>query len=336
MPAALSRKLGFRLLLEALLLLSARLAVASATAPVTSNEPAAPVPDDIQIDSRRAALGERLFDDVRLSRGRQQSCATCHPLDRGGMDGRVVAVRPNGKLHIRNTPTVFNVGLSASYNWDGVASTLEEHAELVLTSPGLMNITWPELLARLRADRTYVSAFRRAFPDGLTRANVLSAIAVFQRSLLTAKSRFDRYLRGDRDAMTPPELEGYRLFKRYGCTTCHQGVNIGGNLYARFGVFADVETSGGPVQDLGRIRVTGAARDRHVFRVPSLRNVAATAPYFHDGRERTVEGAVELMAEAQLGRKLTREQTALIVRFLNTLTGEYRGRPVGPAPVGSR
>jgi cytochrome c peroxidase len=261
--------------------------------------------------------------------------ATCHPLEHGGMDRQIRARTADGTPHARNTPTVFNVGLSAFFNWDGIADTLEAHAEIVLRNPSLMNITWSEVLARLGADEGYVSGFQAAYPDGLTRPNVLNALASFERSLETPDSRFDRYLRGERDALTGSERRGYQLFKSYGCVTCHQGINIGANMFQRFGVFPDPEIQHSDA-DLGRYRLTGGSRDRGVFRVPSLRNVAVTGPYFHDGRAASLEVAVDTMARVQLGRALRPEEIDLIVQFLNTLTGRYRGRSVGPAPAGDR
>jgi cytochrome c peroxidase len=297
-----------------------------------ASEPIAPIPLQRDWDPKRVAVGERLFHDARLSRDQARSCATCHPLDRGGMDSRSRPVDARGALNRRNTPTIFNVGLSASFNWDGIADTLESHAETVLRNPSLMDITWPELLGRLEADAAYVTAFRELYQGGLSRPAVLDALATFERSLETPDSRFDRYLRGDRDAVSPSERRGYALFKEYGCAACHQGVNVGGNMYQRFGVF-----QGGDVQfwngDLGRFQVTGIARDRGVFRVPSLRTVAATAPYFHDGRAGSLEVAVETMARVQLGKTLQPAETALIVEFLGTLTGRYRGRLIVPDPA---
>jgi cytochrome c peroxidase len=290
-------------------------------------EPIAPVPVGHPRDPQRVALGRQLFQDARLSGDRGRSCGTCHPLDRGGMDGRVGSPTATDTPNLRNTPTIFNVGLSSYFNWDGVADTLEAHAEIVLTSPSLMNITWPDLLGRLEADAGYADGFRAAYRDGITRANVLDALATFERSLETPNSRFDRYLRGERSALTEAERRGYALFKAYGCVTCHQGVNIGGNMFQRFGVFPDRNVPG---PDPGRFDVTGVSRDRGVFRVPSLRNVAVTAPYFHDGRAATLEVAVDTMARVQLGRTLHEEEIARIIDFLRTLTGEYQGRPIGP------
>ena len=300
--------------------------------PAVSPEPIAPIPPGLALDSRRVALGEQLFHDARLSRDQGRSCATCHPLEHGGMDGRTRPLTVNGSVNARNTPTIFNVGLSSFLNWDGVADNLEAHAERVLHNPNLMDITWPELLSRLGAEPRYVSEFRAVYPDGLARPNVLGALADYERSLATPDSRFDDYLRGQRGAISRRERRGYALFKEYGCVACHQGVNIGGNMFQKFGVFpdGDVRHQNG---DLGRYQVTYVPRDRGVFRVPSLRNVAVTAPYFHDGRAVSLEVAVDTMARVQLGRTLQADETAMIVQFLQTLTGEYRGRSLtSPRP----
>jgi cytochrome c peroxidase len=297
-------------------------------------EPIVPIPTAPVLDPRRVALGERLFRDVRLSRDSRRACATCHPLDHGGMDGQPRARTADGSLHPRNTPTIFNVGLSAFLNWDGIARTLEEHAEIVLLSPSLMNTTWPQLLATLRGPEGYRAEFEHVYDEGPTRGTVLDALASFERSLQTPNARFDRYLRGEVGALDAVEERGYQRFKAYGCGSCHQGVNVGGNMFQKFGVFP-AET--GPFRleaDQGRYQVTSVPRDRGVFRVPSLRNVAVTAPYFHDGRTATLEDAVETMATVQLGRRLDPEDVESIVRFLRTLTGEYHGRPVAAAPPG--
>ena len=293
-------------------------------------EPIAPLPLSSARDPKRVALGERLFNDVRLSHDDKRSCAVCHPLEQGGMDGLPRAVSAGAARQLRNTPTIFNVGFNASFNWDGISNSLETQVEIVLLNPNLMNMTWPELLAKLRADAGYVAGFNSAYSQGLTQANVTEALASYVRSLLTPNARFDRYLRGEPHALTAREQQGYGLFKAYGCVSCHQGINIGGNMYQKFGVFE--ETNGLEMshpRDLGRYAVTGAPRDREVFRVPGLRNVAVTAPYFHDGRARTLTDAVKTMARVQLGRTLTPEDLGSIVQFLQTLTGEYQGRPVG-------
>jgi len=305
-------------------------------ADISISEPIAPLPLASSENPAKVTLGERLFGDVRLSRDRSMSCATCHLFDRGGADGLPVARRADGTLLSRNTPTVFNAGFNYFFNWDGSTETLEAHAERLMLN--LMDSDWPDLLERLKGDSSYIAAFGAAYPDGLTKASVLDAMATYERSLVTPNSRFDQYLRGRREALTEEERRGYRLFKSYGCVACHQGMNIGGNMFQRFGIFpysrapADGDKPGGQV-DFGRFQVTQVERDRHVFRVPSLRNVALTAPYFHNGQAATLESAVDTMAQVQLGKTLTSEEVGLIVRFLHTLTGEYRGRPLAvPAP----
>ena len=298
-----------------------------------TQEPLMPIPLPVAVDLRQAQLGARLFHDPQLSHDNRQSCATCHPLDRGGMDGWPRAMAMDGQSRLRNTPTIFNVGLNFWFNWDGVVHTLEAHAERLLRNPAVMNTTWPELQGKLRQEADYVSAFRAAYVDGLTWNNVIAALASFERSLMTPHSRFDRYLRGEQQALTAEEQQGYDLFKSYGCVACHQGVNIGGNMFAKFGVFQPPNGANEEDADSGRYNVTHRPQDVQVFRVPSLRNVAMTAPYFHDGRAPTLAVAVDTMARVQLDKTLTPEEIDLIVQFLQTLTGEYRGAPVrAPTP----
>src|SRR4029434_8106273 len=275
----------------------------------------------------RVALGARLFHEVRLSGRHTIACATCHRLEQGGPDGLPRAMAATGTPLLRNTPTIFNVAFNAAYNWDGGARTLEAHAERVLLSPALMHTTWPALLAKLRTIPDYQVAFTTLYPGGLTPAHVLDALATYERSLVTPNSRFDRYLRNQSEALSPVERRGYAIFKAYGCVACHQGINIGGSMFQKFGIFQEAPASHDPNRpvDLGRFLLTQVLRDREVFRVPSLRNVAVTAPYFHDGRAPTLEAAVTIMARVHLGRILSQEDTHAIVQFLHTLTWEYQG-----------
>ncbi|AMK75792.1 MULTISPECIES: cytochrome-c peroxidase [Methylomonas] len=288
-------------------------------------EPLASLPLKVDLNAPRVVLGQRLFHDPQLSDQGQRSCASCHPLDSGGMDGKVRAESADGVSLLRNTPSLFNVSFNYFFNWDGVVTTLEAHTEKVMLNPNIMNAKWPELIERLRAVPDYVDAFSRIYPDGLTKANVVDALSNFERSLVTPNARFDRFLRGDTAALDAEEQQGYRLFNALGCVACHQGVNLGGNLFQKFGIFGTPKGEQDPV-DEGRYNVTGNDRDRGVFRVPSLRNVAVTAPYFHDGRAANLEAAVDTMAEHQLGKRLATKQRDAIVKFLNTLTGEYAGR----------
>jgi cytochrome c peroxidase len=300
-------------------------------------EPITPVPRRTSLDADKVRLGEMLFHDVRLSRGDALACASCHLLAEGGDDNQDRSPGSDGELLNFNALTVFNVALSFRLNWRGNFRTLEQQNEAVLLDPHLMNTTWERLLAKLRADKTYRETFATVYRSVPAPAHVLDALATFQRSLTTPDARFDRHLRGERGAITPEEERGYQLFKEFGCAACHQGVNVGGNLFQRFGIFHD-PFSQSPVRaaDLGRFTITGETDDRFVFRVPSLRNVAVTAPYFHDGRAQTLEQAIDEMARSQLGRVLTEREIGLIAGFLRTLTGEYRGRPLsdraGPLP----
>lgn len=288
-------------------------------------EPLAPLPLTVDLDAPRVVLGQRLFHDPKLSDQSQRSCASCHPLDSGGMDGKVRAESADGVSLLRNTPSLFNVSFNYFFNWDGVVTTLEAHTEKVMLNPKIMNAKWPELIERLRAVPDYVDAFNRIYPDGLTKANVVDALSHFERSLITPNARFDRFLRGETNLLDSDEQEGYRLFNALGCVACHQGINLGGNLFQKFGIFGALQGRQGAV-DEGRYSVTGNDRDRGVFRVPSLRNVAVTAPYYHDGRAANLEAAVDTMAEHQLGKRLAAKQRDAIVKFLKTLTGEYAGK----------
>jgi cytochrome c peroxidase len=319
-----------RLVTIPLILSSIFLPGSGARADTTNEAPIVPLPTNVAVSPEKAALGKRLFNDPNLSHDQRESCATCHPLDHDGVDRMPRALSMDKSRVLRNTPTVFNAAFNFSFNWDGSASSLEAQAEGVILDRAQFGTTWPELLGRLQADPSYLKSFGSVYPDGVTRWNVLDTLARYQSTLITPNSRFDKFLRGQRDVLSADEQEGFRLFKSYGCVACHQGVNVGGNLFQKFGVFQDPQPDrpANLAPDLGRYGLTGDPLDREVFRVPSLRNVALTGPYFHDGREQTLEGAVRTMARAQLGRRLTARETDLIAGFLRTLTGEFDGKPL--------
>jgi cytochrome c peroxidase len=291
-----------------------------------ADEPITPIPATVDVRPDKARLGERLFNDVRLSRGGVVACSTCHRLDAGGADNQALATGLDGQPLDFNTPSIFNIALDALLDWRGNYRTIEAQNAAVLRDARIMDTDWAALLAALRADGAYRTAFAAIYRGEIGRDAVIDALAAYQRSLLTPNSRFDRYLRSEPHALSTEEQRGYELFKSYGCVACHQGVNVGGNLYQRFGVFADPFAGRAEREaDLGRFVLTGDPADRHVFRVPSLRNVALTAPYFHDGSAPSLSDAVTVMARSQLGRTLPPTDTALIVAFLRTLTGEFRG-----------
>jgi cytochrome c peroxidase len=325
---------GALLLVLALMLLPADWLAPRDTAiePVAFAQPAsaaavATVPPPPDLPPERVALGEHLFHDTRLSGDQTLACAGCHDLGRGGVDRLPVSIGVGAAKGGINAPTVFNAGLNFVQFWDGRAATLEEQAAGPIHSELEMSSDWARILPRLRADGEYVRAFATAYPDGITAANVLDAIASFERTLVTPNSRFDRYLNGELAVLTADELAGYQRFRDYGCTSCHQGRLLGANMYQKFGAVRDYYQNRPTTKaDLGRYNVTGRDEDRHVFKVPSLRNVAVTAPYFHDASAATLEQAVVVMGRHQLGRDLGSRDVTQIVAFLRTLTGEWRGK----------
>lgn len=301
------------------------------TSPASVSQPfsgalVAPLPPAPDLPAAKVALGERLFKEPRLSRDDSLACASCHDLTRGGVDRRAFSVGVGGAIGAINAPTVFNSGFSIAQFWDGRAATLEEQAAGPVHNPIEMDSNWPQVIGKLSADASYQTAFAAIYPDGITPANIVDAIATFERTLVTPNSRFDRYLRGEA-VLTPLELEGWKHFRDYGCASCHQGMLLGGNMFQKFGVlrdyFADRPTT---PADLGRYNVTHREEDRHVFKVPSLRNVALTAPYFHDASAPDLATAVTVMGRYQLGRELSKRDVEAIVAFLHTLTGQWRGK----------
>jgi cytochrome c peroxidase len=294
------------------------------------NEPIQPIPLHIDLDEKKVTLGEKLFRDVRLSGDKKVACISCHGFDTGGVDRMTRSRGVKGQLNLVNTPTVFNSGFNFKLDWDGKYENLFTNVDGPLLSPIIMGGKWEEIIPMLRSSPDYVKAFAKAYADGITKDNVRDAIATFEESLYTPNSRFDQFLRGNSNALTQEEKEGYNLFKEYGCVSCHQGINVGGNMFQKFGVLGDYFADRGKVikADLGRFNVTGQEKDRYVFRVPSLRNVELTSPYFHDGTTETLEQAVNVMVKYQLGRSLKSEQINLIIQFLKTLTGEYQGKPL--------
>lgn len=294
----------------------------------TLDEPIKPVMPASNLDARKVTLGEAFFNDKRLSRDNTVSCASCHNLQKGGVDGLQVSLGIGGAKGLTNAPTVYNSSLNFRQFWDGRASTLEEQVAGPVHDVREMGSNWADVLAKLSKDTELVSRMKQVYPDGVQAKNIQDAIAVFERSLVTPNARFDKYLLGDRKAISADELKGYQLFKSYGCVACHQGVNVGGNMYQTFGVMGDYFAKRGnpTASDLGRFNVTKNDADKHVFKVPSLRNVALTAPYFHDGSAKTLPEAVDVMFRYQLGRSASTQDKDFIVKFLHTLTGEHKGK----------
>ena len=289
-----------------------------------------PIPLSLSLDSRKVELGGQLFNDPKLSGDGSVACAHCHSLATGGVDRMSHSLGVGGMEGGVNAPTVFNSGFNFRQFWDGRAETLEDQIDGPLQNPIEMDGTWQKALAAIAEDPQYVAEFKAIYRDGIQRHNVKDAIATFERSLITPNSRFDRFLRGDQAALNAEEQAGYILFKRIGCASCHQGLNIGGNMYQKLGIMEDYFAVRGHISapDLGRLNITKREQDRYFFKVPSLRNVAVTPPYLHDGSIATLEEAVQVMARYQLGKKLRAAEVDKITAFLRTLTGEYSGKPL--------
>lgn len=298
------------------------------TSPNLNNEPIQTIPLERDFNFKKVALGNQLFHDPRLSGNSTISCASCHDLHRGGTTRAVVATGIGGQKGNINVPTVFNSAFNFKQFWDGRTDTLEEQIDFPLFSSTEMGSqNWSEIIKKLNQSPDYRRQFKSLYAEGISPETLKNAIATFERSLMTPNSRFDRFLLGDDRAISYKEKEGYQLFKSRGCASCHQGINIGGNMFQTLGLFGNYFQDRGNMTnaDFGRYNVTKDMRDLYIFKVPSLRNVALTAPYFHDGSVPDLASAVKLMSKYQLGRELSETDIDAIVQFLLTLTGEYQG-----------
>ncbi len=286
-----------------------------------------PLPRTVDVDPAKVALGEMLYNDVRLSGDDSISCASCHALDRGGTDQSRTSVGIGGQIGPVNAPTVFNSSFNVLQFWDGRAADLREQAAGPVHNPIEMGSSWEEVLPKLQADGEFMKEFTAVYADGLSGDAIADAIAEFERSLVTPDSRFDQYLTGRAAALSPEEVRGYELFLENGCATCHVGPALGGRSFELVGRARDYFADRGGVEevDYGRYNVTRRERDRHRFKVPILRNAALTHPYFHDGTLETLEEAVKAMADYQAYRPFSKAETDAVVAFLKTLTGEYAG-----------
>lgn len=295
-----------------------------------TNEAIRPVQDSVPVDMRKVILGNLLFHDVRLSADNTVSCSSCHGLNTGGVDNKPFSEGVGGQHGGVNAPTVFNALYNFVQFWDGRAATLADQAAGPPLNPVEMACkSFDEICDKLKADAAFSKAFTEVYPDGINEANITNAIQEFERTLLTPNSRFDKYLKGDMAALTTEELAGYDLFKKYNCATCHVGENMGGQSYELMGIKQDYFADRGTeltVEDNGRFKETKNERDRHRFKVPGLRNVALTAPYFHDATQATLEDAVRAMGKYEVGVDLSQQEVKQIVAFLQTLTGEYQGK----------
>ena len=312
---------------------SRRIAMYDDNLPENRNaEPVRPVDTYIEYDPAKAELGFDLFHDTRLSVDNTVSCASCHDLATAGVDNHQYSHGVNDLMGGVNAPTVFNAVYNFVQFWDGRAATLAAQAAGPPLNPVEMaSSSFDEIIAKLQADKAFAKKFNAVYPDGMTEANLTDAIEHFERTLITPGSRFDKWLMGDDSALTADELEGYELFKKYDCATCHAGKNLGGLSYELMGLRRHYFAERGlelTEEDNGRYKETKNERDRHRFKVPGLRNVEHTWPYYHDGTRHTLEEAVLDMGKYQSGVELTQAEVDKITAYLKTLTGEYKGKPV--------
>ena len=288
-----------------------------------------PLPLAVQVNEAKAALGRQLYHDKRLSGDDTLSCASCHDLAKGGTDQAKVSTGIRGQKGGINAPTTFNSAYQFKQFWDGRAATLEEQAGGPPLNPVEMGGSWPKIVEKLKADTALNEAFLKVYPAGFSAKTITDAIAEFERTLLTPNAPFDRFLRGDKAALSAEAQQGYAHFQQLGCQRCHVGKLLGGQSFELMGRARDYFAQRGTKltdADAGRFGASKNERDRGRFKVPTLRNVALTFPYFHDASAATLEQAVKTMAFVQLGRKLPVAELKVMVAFLKSLTGTYLGK----------
>ena len=278
-------------------------------------EPITPLPLKVKVDVKKAELGKELFFDSILSIDNTVSCSTCHDLQNGGDDGLPHSFGVNGQEGDINAPTVYNAVYNFRQQWNGQAKDLKQQAYNPIQNPVEMGNNFKNLINTMNKT-PYKEKFETIYKDGVTKDNIADAIAEYEKTLTTPNSPFDRYLRGDKTAITKKQKEGYELFKSRGCIACHHGINIGGNLYNKFGVVRNAKS-----KRLGRYEVTKKEIDKYYFKVPSLRNISMTAPYLHDGRFQTMDEVVKFMSLYQLGHFITQDEVDKIVAFFHSLKG---------------
>ena len=279
-----------------------------------------PLPLISRIDTDWALLGKALFNSTLLSADNTISCASCHKVHDGGDDGFSVSTGIGNNTGSRNTPTILNASLNFRQFWDGRSNSLSKQIKQPIHNPIEMGSNFEQIINKLKAEPTFSKIFNKLDEKGVTENNIIKAIVTYEESLITNNSAIDNYLLGDKNALTVQQKRGLTKFKEFGCITCHQGQNIGGNLYQKLGRINDVPAH--LLKDGGRYNITHLERDLHVFKVPSLRNIALTAPYLHNGSIKTLPETVQLMGKLQLGITISDSDIADIVALLHSFSGE--------------
>ncbi|BDD00631.1 cytochrome c peroxidase [Persicobacter psychrovividus] len=295
------------------------------------NEPVRPISNFPAVNDEKVALGKALYHDTRLSADNTVSCASCHDLNRGGVDRLPVSVGIKGQKGPINAPTVFNAAYNLAQFWDGRAHDLQAQAAgPPLADKEMGNTSFDQIVEKLNADAEFKQQMEEIYPSGISQETITDAIATFEKTLITPNAPFDQYLKGNTAAISEQAIKGYQAFKKAGCATCHAGEALGGRSFEYVGLTGDYFTDRGNVNkvDHGYANFTKDEKDTHYFKVPTLRNVAQTAPYFHDASAKTLKEAIEMMNTYQSKGALNAEEIDQVEAFLKTLTGEYNGKAV--------
>ena len=282
-----------------------------------ANEALMPIPKKVVFEKEKGKLGKKLFFDTTLSKDNSVACVSCHNIFNGGADPRAVSTGFEGRKGNIQSPTVLNAVFNFRQFWNGRANDLKEQAAGPLNNPVEHNMTPQLVVTRVKNNPEYVRSFKKLYKDGVTYENILDAIVEFEKALVTPDSKFDKFLRHEVE-LTPSEARGYTLFKQYGCISCHNGINMGGNSFAKIGMFEPYPSK---KRYPDRFEITHDKIDINVFKVPTLRNIALTAPYFHDASQKTLENAIQAMAYYNLGLEFETKDLEDIANFLKTLTG---------------
>jgi cytochrome c peroxidase len=291
-----------------------------------AKEPITPIVAPAHLNKEKIALGKALFFDERLSKNNEISCASCHQLTTNGADDKAPSDGVEGQKTTAKTPTVYNAVFNIRQTWSGARIDLFDQVDAPITNPKEHGTTWAKVIAKLSADKELAAKFKRVYHSPISQQNIQHAIAEFEQSLVTTNAPFDRWLQGDQNAIDRKTKQGYRLFKSYGCISCHQGRNVGGNMFSKIGHFGDYfQDRGGEITetDLGRYMVTKNPYDKHVFKVPSLRLSSLQTHFFHDGSQNDLSDAIRVMAKYQLGRSIPEQDIQSIRAFLASLVGHH-------------
>lgn len=286
--------------------------------------PVAPIQIHSKIQQEKLNLGKQLYTDTLFSKDLSHACYSCHSLKKAGTDRLPRYIGLNKKEGTINTPTVLNASFNFRQFWDGRAKTLKEVIEDHLKDNTVFANNWSTVIQRIKENAFLADSFKKIYKEGITANTIKDALTVYLESLVTTDSAFDKYLKGDQSALSDDQKKGYRLFKYYGCITCHQGMNAGGNLLQKMGIYQDYFAKKPTIakSDLGYFNYTGKEEDKYVFKIPTLRNVALTAPYLHDGSVNTLADVVQMMAIYEVGQPIPAHEVPYIVKFLESLSGK--------------